>query len=119
MPRLDRDTAETYASWFRCLADPTRLQLLHLLAVSGGSRTIGELVDALGVGQSTVSAHVRRLADLEFVHLEPVGTATHVRVNPDCLTAFPTAADVVMGRLPVVPGTDARSAAPWHTGASR
>ncbi len=116
---LDRDTAETYASWFRCLADPTRLQLLHLLATSDGPRTVGELVRDLGVGQSTVSAHLRRLADLEFVWVEPVGTATQVRINDDCLTAFPTAADVVMGRLPVPAGADPRSAAPWRAADER
>ena len=29
---LDRQAAEDYASWFRSLADPTRIQILHLLA---------------------------------------------------------------------------------------
>ncbi len=96
---LERPAAEAYASWFRCLADPTRLQLLHLLATSPEPLTIGELVQRLGVRQSTVSAHVRRLADLEFVLVQQVATATHVRINEDCLTQFPAAAEVVMGRV--------------------
>ena len=110
---LDRASAEAYASWFRCLADATRLQILHMLAHAGRSLTVGEIVAAVGVGQSTVSAHLRRLADLEFVFVDHVGTASHYRINDDCLTSFPEAADVVMGRVPRAAG-DALAAAPWH-----
>lgn len=95
---MDRTQAEAYASWFRCLADPTRLQLLHLLAQAPGPLTIGELVEAVGVGQSTVSGHVQRLAAGEFVFVERTGTTTHVRINDDCLTALPAAADAIMAR---------------------
>jgi ArsR family transcriptional regulator, arsenate/arsenite/antimonite-responsive transcriptional repressor len=96
---MDRSDAETYAAWFACLADATRLQLLHLLAESSVPVSIGDLVDAVGVGQSTVSGHVRRLAREEFVLVESVGTATHVRINDDCLTALPDAAEAIMGRV--------------------
>lgn len=111
---LDRDSADAYASWFRCLADATRLQILHLLATSTTPMTVGEIVHAVDVGQSTVSAHLRRLAELEFVFVEHVGTASLYRVNDECLTAFPAAADVVMGRLPRAGAGDALTAAPWH-----
>lgn len=110
---IDRADAEAYASWFRCLADATRIEILHLLATSDEPLTVGEIVAAVGVGQSTVSAHLRRLAELEFVFVEHVGTSSRLRVNDDCLTAFPAAADVVMGRVPVV-GGDPRST-PWRT----
>jgi ArsR family transcriptional regulator, arsenate/arsenite/antimonite-responsive transcriptional repressor len=95
---VERVEAETYASWFRCLADATRLQLLRVLAEASRPMTIGELVDAVGVGQSSVSGHVRRLADSEFVFVDRAGTATWVRVNADCLTALPVAAEAIMGR---------------------
>lgn len=110
---LDRGSAEAYASWFRCLADATRIQILHVLATAQGPMTVGEIVAAVGVGQSTVSAHLRRLAELEFVFVEHVGTASLYRVNDDCLTSFPAAADVVMGRVPVA-GGDPLAAAPWR-----
>jgi ArsR family transcriptional regulator, arsenate/arsenite/antimonite-responsive transcriptional repressor len=95
---VDRVDAETYASWFRCLADATRLQLLRVLAEASRPMTIGELVDAVGVGQSSVSGHVRRLADADFVFVDRIGTSTLVRVNDDCLTALPEAAAAIMGR---------------------
>lgn len=95
---MDRAEAEEYASWFRCLADATRLELLHALAVSPRPMTIGELVDAVDVGQSTVSGHVRRLADGQFVRLERRAATTYVCVNEECLTALPSAAAVIMGQ---------------------
>ena len=97
---LDRQAAEDYASWFRCLADPTRIQILHLLATSGGPMTVGEIVRQVGVGQSTVSHHLKVLTQVRFVTVEHAGTSSRYQVNPRCLAAFPTAADVVMGRIP-------------------
>ena len=110
---IDRGDAEAYASWFRCLADATRIQILNVLARADAPLTVGEIVSAVGVGQSTVSAHLRRLAELEFVFVEHVGTSSLYRVNEDCLTSFPAAADVVMGRVPV--HGDPLSSAPWRT----
>jgi DNA-binding transcriptional ArsR family regulator len=62
--------------------------------------TVGQLVDLVGIGQSTVSHHLRVLGQVGFVTVEPAGASNRYRVNPRCLAAFPTAADVVMGRLP-------------------
>ena len=95
---LDRELAETYAGWFRALADPTRVQILNLLAESGSPMTVGQIVDQVAVGQSTVSAHLRVLTDARFVLSEPRGTARLYQVNQRCIGCFPTAADVVMGR---------------------
>jgi ArsR family transcriptional regulator, arsenate/arsenite/antimonite-responsive transcriptional repressor len=95
---VDRTEAETYAGWFRCLADATRLQLLRVLAGASGPMTVGDLVASLGVSQSTVSAHVRRLAEAEFVHVVRAGVTTWVRINDECLTALPAAAEAIMGR---------------------
>ncbi|GLY42821.1 hypothetical protein Amsp01_088440 [Amycolatopsis sp. NBRC 101858] len=72
---LDRDTAKTYAEWFRTLADPTRVQILNLLAVTGAPVTVGEIVEQVSVGQSTVPAHLKVLADIGFVLVEPRGNA--------------------------------------------
>lgn len=109
---MERSEAEEYASWFRCLADATRLQLLQTLAEAGRSMTVGELVDAVSVGQSTVSGHLRRLAAAEFVVVDHVGTTTVVRVNEDCLTALPAAADAIMGRRSRRPAASASAARP-------
>ena len=64
---LAPDDAATYAGWFACLADPTRVRLLHQVASRPAGITVGELAEALGIGQPTVSHHVRKLADVGFV----------------------------------------------------
>jgi DNA-binding transcriptional ArsR family regulator len=99
---LDRQLAETYAGWFRALADATRVQILNLLAEHGEPMTVGELVERLPVGQSTVSAHLKILADVRFVLAEQRGTARLYRVNQRCVSCFPSAADVVVGKTPAV-----------------
>ncbi len=100
---LDRGTAEMYAGWFRALADPTRVQLLALLAQSPEAVPVGELAAALPVGQSTVSHHLAALAAVRFVQVERRGTSSLYSVNPRCVECFPSAADVVMGRRPPEP----------------
>jgi len=91
--------AATYAEWFACLAEPTRVRLLHAIASAGRDTTVGELHTRLGISQSTCSHHLRKLADVGFVTLRREGTATLVAVNPACCTGLPHAADAVMGML--------------------
>ena len=105
MAVLDREAAQEYASWFRALADPTRVQLVELLARSRRPMSVGELVAEMGLAQSTVSQHLKILAAVRFVLVEPVGNARHYRVNDNCVQCFPSAADLVMGRpAPRSPG---------------
>jgi DNA-binding transcriptional ArsR family regulator len=96
---LGTEDAATYAGWFACLADPTRVRLLHAVATAAGPITVGELTETLGISQSTCSHHVRKLAETGFVVLRKEGTATLVAVNAACCTGLPHAADVVMGVL--------------------
>lgn len=95
---LDRATAATYASWFRALADPSRVQIVEYLARQGKPMSVGDLVKAVGLAQSTVSQHLKILTEVRFVLVEAVGNARHYRINRACIGCFPSAADVVMGR---------------------
>ena len=94
---LERERAELYAGWFRCLADPTRIQILNLLARERRPLSVGEIVAAVEVAQSTVSAHLRRLAETCFVLVDHQGTSSLFRINERCIACFPSAADLVMG----------------------
>ncbi|KAB8177715.1 ArsR/SmtB family transcription factor [Microbispora catharanthi] len=95
---LDRATAAEYASWFKALADATRIQIVTLLARAQTPMAVKEIVEAVEVGQSTVSAHLKVLAEVGFVLVEHRGTASLYRINEACVECFPTAADIVMGR---------------------
>src|SRR5680860_1154951 len=118
---LSRPAATTYASWFRCLADPTRLQVLHVLASELRPMRVGEIAEAVGVAQSTASVHLHRLLDDEFVLVDRSGTSSWFLVNAACIEQFPQAAEQVMGTLlGSIPlpdaGADAGAevAAPWR-----
>jgi L-amino acid N-acyltransferase YncA/DNA-binding transcriptional ArsR family regulator len=101
---LDERSAETYAHWFAVLADPTRVRLLHTVSTSrSGAMRVGDLAEAIGISQSTCSHHVKKLAEVGFVAVDKVGTASVVSVNAACCTGLPHAADVVMGTLATVP----------------
>jgi DNA-binding transcriptional ArsR family regulator len=95
---LDRAVAAEYASWFRALADPSRVQIVEYLARKARPMPVGEIVAAVGLAQSTVSQHLKVLTEVGFVRVEAVGNARHYRINQTCVDCFPSAADVVMGR---------------------
>jgi DNA-binding transcriptional ArsR family regulator len=105
---LEREIAETYAAWFKALADGTRVQVVSLLARSGQPLTVKEIVAAVPVGQSTVSEHLRQLTAVGFVLAEERGTCRLYRINEACVECFPTAADLVMGKPSPVPPAAAR-----------
>jgi L-amino acid N-acyltransferase YncA/DNA-binding transcriptional ArsR family regulator len=116
---LPDDDAATYASWFACLAEPTRVRLLHAVATAAGGLTVGELTETLGVSQSTCSHHVRKLADVGFVRLRKEATATWVTVNAACCAGLPHAADAVMGLLAPQPCCPPNTSAGIHVRALR
>jgi DNA-binding transcriptional ArsR family regulator len=104
---VDRVDAATWATWFRALGDPTRIVILNLVATAGRPMSVAEIVDAVDVGQSTVSHHLKILGDVRFLLVDREGTSSLWRINENCIDCFPTAAELVMGRAP--------TAAQWET----
>ncbi|MET9730241.1 metalloregulator ArsR/SmtB family transcription factor [Streptomyces sp. NPDC006458] len=95
--RLGDEDTTTYASWFKALADPMRVRLLNLLAVEKRPMAVGEIVEHLPIGQSTVSHHLKILTEVRFVLAEARGTSTRYAVNDRCLQCFPAAVRAIMG----------------------
>lgn len=91
------DIARRYASWFSCLADPSRIRLLQAIGASAEPLTVGQLVRMTGMTQPTVSHHLQILAAERFVFCARRGTRTYCSVNPRCLDNFPAAARAVLG----------------------
>ena len=57
---MNRTAAENLARTRRAVADPTRLQLLSMIAgAQKGEATVGDLAAALGMTQPTVTHHLR------------------------------------------------------------
>jgi len=62
---IDITIENDQARLFRCIGEPTRLQILKLLA--GGERYVGEIIQALDKEQSLVSHHLKALKDCNIV----------------------------------------------------
>ena len=56
---------EDQARFLRCIGDPTRLQIVRLLAK--GERCVGELTSVLNKEQSLISHHLRALKECSIV----------------------------------------------------
>jgi DNA-binding transcriptional ArsR family regulator len=111
---VDRYSAQVWASWFRCLGDPSRVLLLNRLAVARRAMTVGELVAAVDIGQPTVSHHLKVLAETGFVQCEPKANTSLYSVNERCLERFPSAAELIMGALPRYEPMDLECLPPWQ-----
>lgn len=66
---------------FQLLAEPGRRHLVELLR--GGERSVGELVEATGASQPTVSRHLRLLREGGVVSARADGQRRLYRVEPD------------------------------------
>jgi ArsR family transcriptional regulator len=62
---LDRSTADRLAQTFKALSDPTRVQIVSLLA--GTELCVYDLAATLGMSQSAVSHQLRTLRDWRLV----------------------------------------------------
>ena len=78
--KISRDDATTWAGWFKALGDPTRILILHLLATESRPMNVGEIVDALDVGQST---DLPPPADPRRDLLRPCGTGRQLELVAD------------------------------------
>lgn len=82
--------AKTYAAWFACLSDQTRVLALSAVATAaGGSILLDDLARRLGISRSTCSRHVSRLADVGFVRVGKVGRTSESSVDLASCTGFP------------------------------
>jgi DNA-binding transcriptional ArsR family regulator len=82
------------AALFRSLADPRRLAIVHELA--RGERRVVDLTRALGLAQSTVSAHVARLAGCGLVDARLAGRQSFYRLTQPALFAVLASAEQLL-----------------------
>jgi len=79
---------------FRALSDATRLQIVDLLR--GGERCVCELTDALGLGQSLLSFHLRVLKDAGLVTDRREGRWAYYTLTVDAFAQL----EAFVGALP-------------------
>ena len=83
MPAAPSRARAVAALRFRALGDETRLHLLELL--TAGERTVGDLIDDTGLGQSLVSHHLRTLRHAGLVVTRRDGRWVFYTLAPQAL----------------------------------
>lgn len=85
-PALTSDEAQQRALVFKALADPSRLRLLSIVkAGESGEACVCDLTEPLGLGQPTVSHHLKILVDAGLLNREKRGTWAYYSLVPGAL----------------------------------
>jgi len=71
--------AATTTDAFNAVAEPRRREILD--ALTGGERSVGDLVDALGLAQPQVSKHLKVLREVGAVEVRDDGRRRLYRVD--------------------------------------
>jgi len=83
---LDAEEAQKRALVFKALADPNRLRLLSIVKAStGGEACVCDLTEPLGLGQPTVSHHLKILVDAGLLDRDKRGTWAYYSLVPGAL----------------------------------
>ncbi len=81
-PEAARDLARV----FKALGDPTRVQLLSIVAAhDGGEACVCDLTDPVGLSQPTVSHHLKILVDAGLLTREQRGRWAYYSLVPGAL----------------------------------
>jgi ArsR family transcriptional regulator len=92
---LDRVRAEDLATLLKAVADPTRLQLMSLVAAAGdGEACVCDLTAPLGLTQPTVSHHLKVLVDAGLLHRERRGIWAYYSLVRDRFDQIRTLLDI-------------------------
>jgi ArsR family transcriptional regulator len=81
------EAARDLAHIFKALGDPTRVQLLSIIAAhDGGEACVCDLTDPVGLRQPTVSHHLKILVDAGLLTREQRGRWAYYSLVPGALT---------------------------------
>ena len=75
--------AATTSDVFNAVAEPKRREILTVLV--GHERSVGELVELLGIEQPSVSKHLRVLREVELVKARREGKQMFYQTNADAI----------------------------------
>ena len=88
-PAITADRAEELARQFKAIADPNRLRLVSLISASPSTEAcVCDLTDPVGLGQPTVSHHLKILVDAGILHREKRGIWAYYSLVPGALNAL-------------------------------
>lgn len=87
-PGLDGDAAAATAALFKALGDPQRVRVVNLLTNAGESVCVCDITEALGLSQSTVSFHLKKLVTTGLLQREQRGTWAYYSIDPRAMSTL-------------------------------
>jgi ArsR family transcriptional regulator len=82
-PPLLGTEADELAGVYRALGDPTRVQILHILAAATDPVCVCDFTAAFDLGQPTISHHLAKLRDVGLVTSTKRGLWSFYQLNPE------------------------------------
>ena len=92
---LSEKRRDRYVSVFKALADPTRIEILRLLAAQDGPVCACDIVDAFDLSQPTVSHHLKTLTKGGLIVGERNGLWMFYELAEEGIEALGSLADLV------------------------
>lgn len=98
---MDHRLCEMHANTCRALSHPKRVEILNRLG--DGEKSVGTLVDEMGISKSNVSQHLSLLRQVGAVTFRRDGQTLYYRVaNPKILQACDLMKQVLLERLEAI-----------------
>ena len=85
MPGMQRDNRKARQRLFYALAEPTRRDIIELLA-SNGQLSATDISDNFAVSAPAISQHLKVLREANFVRVEKRAQQRIYRINPEAMS---------------------------------
>jgi ArsR family transcriptional regulator len=86
---------------FRALADPTRLEILRLVAAQSGATCVCDIVGHFELSQPTISHHLKVLREAELLDMSRQGIWSFYAANPEGITLLARSRELIEFGQPV------------------
>jgi ArsR family transcriptional regulator, arsenate/arsenite/antimonite-responsive transcriptional repressor len=94
-PPLSDTHADELATIYKALGDPTRVQILHILAAAADPVCVCDFTAAFDLGQPTISHHLAKLREAGIVTSFKRGIWAFYHLNPDMSPAARSAVQLM------------------------
>jgi ArsR family transcriptional regulator, arsenate/arsenite/antimonite-responsive transcriptional repressor len=94
-PPLPDARAEELAALYKALADPTRVQIVHILAAAADPVCVCDFTAAFDLGQPTISHHLAKLREAGIATSFKRGIWAFYQLNPNMSAAARSAVELM------------------------
>ena len=88
--KLPPDALRAHAGLFKALGDPTRLEIVGMLADAGGELCVCEIEPRFDLSQPTISHHLRLLREAGIVRAQRRGSWVYYAIDPEAIETIRT-----------------------------